>query len=455
MNFLERTKTLYQAALLSYDLPMAVKALGNTSVTVQQLNEALYQFHNKGQLMVPAYDSAKSSKAYVTIDDIYSIVNYIITTASPIPWRVMVRQPDGSAKAENGPLQHLIDNPNPHQGREQIVEALLGYKLLNGNTYLWAPRLEVGANKGKAKEMYVLPANRTKIVFGNAINPVGGYKLSYTNYSKEDFKPEDVLHSKYFNPDVEEFGDMYGLSKLRAAAKRMAIAGEIATAQGTSFKNMGPKGVLARDGDEFTETQATNLEKRFRQKYMGSHNAGAIPMTGGSVKWVPMGLSPVDLDLIESEKWTFDKLCNVFKFPSQVLNNGGEGTTFSNKLEAKKMLYTDCIIPELQSVIADFNRWLPMYYDPSGNTYVELDTSGISILQEDKKAQAEMLNAAWWVSVDRKQEILGETVDPKWKGVYMVPMNMVPVTDPSDFTRATDIEEEVKRLKEKGISDYT
>lgn len=458
MTFIERTKTAYTALKMGYDLPLMQKALGENSATVQTLNRALYEFYGKGQMVFSAYDSEKSSKAYVTNDDVYSIINYILTTAAPIPWRVMVRQTDGTSKPENGELQYLIDNPNPYQGRAQFVGAALGYKLLNGNTYLWAPRLEAGANRGKTKEMHVLPANLTKIVFGSPEQPVGGYKVSYTNYSKADFNAGDVMHSKYFNPDIDTYGDMYGLSPLRAAGRQMAISAEGVTSLGTAFKNGGPEGIIAREGtgegSSFTEVQSTNLMDRFRQMYSGSRNKGKVAMTGATVKWIPMGLSPVDLNILESQRWTFEKLRNIYRFPDHVLSSGGAGTTFDNKDAGKKQLYTECVIPELMGLIEDFNRWLPMYYDPSGNTYVELDLSGIDVLQDDKKAKADWVNACFFIPIDRKQEIMGEAVDPRFKGVYAFPNNVMLVTDPSDLTRPTGIEEEVKRLKAMGISDY-
>ncbi len=455
MNILERTGILYKAAKDAYDLPLVEKALSDTTVEPQTLNRALYEFHNRGQLIVPMYDSERASKAYVTNDDIYSIINYIITTAAPIPWRVMVRQSDGTAKPENGDLQYRLDNPNPYQGWPQVVGSALGYKLLTGNTYLWAPRLETGVNKGKTREIHVLPANLTKIVFGSTEQPVGGYKVSYTNYSKADFKPEDVMHSKYFNPDIDTYGDMYGLSPIRAAAKKIAISHEGDISMGTAFHNGGPEGVLARDGEEFTKNQSDNLVERFRQLYSGSRNRGKIAVTGATVKWIPLGLSPVDLKIIESQNWTFEKIRNIYRFPDNVLSSGDKGTTFNNKDSGKKQLYTACVIPELRMLVEDFNRWLPMYYDTSGKTYVELDTSGIEELQEDKKAQADWLNTAWWVTVDRRQQIQGEQVDEQMKGVYAIPTNVQLVKDIagflSDALPDTDVEELAKELKGKGL----
>lgn len=448
MNYLERTKAFYNAAKAGYDLPLLVKEI-KQEVNLNALNAALYEYYSKGQVVVPTYDSEKSSKAYAKSDDLYSIVNYIITTAGNVPWKVMVRQSDGTSKPENGALQYLIDNPNKYQGRAQMVIAALGYKLLTGNTYLWAPRLDAGANKGKTTELHTLPANLVKIKFGDTEQPIAGYKLKYTNYEKDDLLPNDVLHSKYFNPDIDTYGDMYGLSPLRAASRKMAISEEGDNSLGAAFKNGGPEGIISRDGEEFTEVQSKNLMSRFAQMFSGSRNRGKIAMTGAQIKWTPLGLSPVDLKILESQYFTFEKLRNIYRFPDNLLSSGAQGATFNNKREAKKQLYTECVIPELQSLLDDFNRWLPMAYDPSGNTYVELDVSGIDVLQEDKKDKTDYLSTAWWIPVDRKQEMMGEAVDEKWKGVYMIPNNLIPVRDLSDLQPDTSIDEALKNLKHK------
>lgn len=448
MKYLERTKAFYNAAKAGYDLPLIVKEI-RQEVNLNSLNAALYEYYHKGQVVLPTYDAERSSKAYAKSDDLYSIVSYIINTAGTVPWRVMVRQADGTSKPENGKLQHLIDNPNKHQGRAQMVIAALGYKLLTGNTYIWAPRIEGGINKGKATEMHVLPANLTKIKFGSPDQPIAGYKLKYTNYEKDDLLPEDVLHSKYFNPDIDTYGDLYGLSPLRAAAQKMAISDEGDKSLGAAFRNGGPEGIISRDGEEFTEVQSNNLMERFSRMFSGSRNRGKIAMTGAQIKWTPLGLSPVDLKILESQYFTFEKLRNIYRFPDNLLSSGSQGTTFNNKREAKAQLYTECVIPELQSLLDDFNRWLPMAYDPSGNTYVELDLSGIDVLQEDKKAKAEYLASAWFIPVDRKQEMMGEAVDEKWKGVYMIPNNLIPVRDISDLQPDTSIDDALKSLNHK------
>jgi HK97 family phage portal protein len=448
MNYLERTKAFYNAAKAGYDLPLLMNEA--TQLANQNaLNAALYEYYSKGQVVFPTYDAERSSKAYAQSDDLYSIVNYIITTAGQVPWKVMVRQSDGTSKPENGALQYLIDNPNPNQGRAQLVTAALGYKLLTGNTYLWAPRLDAGSNKGKTKELHTLPANLVKIKFGTPDQPISGYKLKYSNYEKDDLLPDDVMHSKYFNPDIDTYGDMYGLSPLRAAARKMGISEEGALSLGTSFKNGGPEGIISRDGEEFTEVQSRNLVDRFAKMFSGSRNRGKIAMTGAQIKWTPLGLSPVDLKILETQHWTFEGLRNVYRFPDNLLSSGAKGATFNNKLEAKKQLYTECVIPELQAFLDDFNRWLPMAYDTSGNTYVELDLSGIDVLQEDKKAKAEYLATAWFIPVDRKQEMMGEAVDEKWKGVYMIPNNLIPVKDISDLQPDTSIDGAMKALNHK------
>jgi phage portal protein BeeE len=75
----------------------------------------------------------------------------------------------------------------------------------------------------------------------------------------------------------------------------------------------------------------------------------------GDINVIPLGLSPVELALIEGEKWTFDMLCNVYKYSSVMFNNH-DGNTESNVQEMRKDSYTRAVLPERIAQRDAFNR---------------------------------------------------------------------------------------------------
>ena len=64
---------------------------------------------------------------------VYRCVNEISKGASSVPFRVL--NADGD-QLENHPSVQLINRPNPLQSYSEFMNALFGFLLLSGNTYL-------------------------------------------------------------------------------------------------------------------------------------------------------------------------------------------------------------------------------------------------------------------------------------------------------------------------------
>jgi HK97 family phage portal protein len=412
-----------------------------TAVSIQQnqLFTALYKF--LGQNM-PIWmgDNPESyiKNAYARNDDVFSVINYIVTTAGRVPWKLYKVKADGTmTEIKKHKLLNLIERPNPWQGQSEFIAAELGYKLVTGNTYQYAPKLESGNNAGQTTELYVMPAHLTEIVFGNRYKPYKAFKLIH-DY-ENDIPAANVLHRKEWNPLVESGSDLYGMSRLRAGSRIITQSNDGRTAQTKAFQNQGALGILSQEGSDgvaLNTEQASEIEQKYKEKFGGPENYGKIIITSVNLKWQKMGLSPVDLDILETQKWSFHKLCNLYKFPSQILNDK-EASTYNNMREAKKAAYEDCILPELYALRDEWNRWLVPAYGE--DLYLDIDTSGISVLQDDKKEQVEWLRNCFWMKGIDKQRAMGIEEDPIMDA-YFDPNGVPLMFDPEEAT--ADKEEE-------------
>jgi phage portal protein BeeE len=122
--------------------------------------------------------------------------------------------------------------------------------------------------------------------------------------------------------------------------------------------------------------------------------------------YIPLGLPLADMDVVELQKIDFTKLCNAYKFPEVLLNNT-DASTYDNMNTALKMLYTNSILPNIylfRDAIIHGVLTLPKFMDGVKRT-IEIDISEIPALQDDMKAQADALNAMWWITPNEKREI--------------------------------------------------
>ena len=308
-------------------------------------------------------------------------------------------------------LNELIKYPNSEDTMADLIEQLGAFKLITGNAYLAAKMIEGGANMGKPYELYVLPSQYTGIIANVEVFPAvkTGYQVYFGRLWSYDVK--EVMQDKYFNPYFTATANqLYGQSPLMAAARTLTRSNEAKTAAVASFQNGGPAGVLFMNDDRFDPTsgtqQAQALKKAISEKG-GSANFNSIAVSGYKVDWKQIGLSPVELNIIESEKWDMKALCNIYGVPSQLLNDDGS-RTYNNQQEGEKALTLRCALPLLNDFTANFNRKLHTDWGYKGtNIYIGYDVQVYQELEANKTEQTTWLEKAWWIAPAQKMEIMG------------------------------------------------
>ena len=307
-------------------------------------------------------------------------------------------------------LNELLKYPNEEDCWSDLVEQWCGFKLITGNSFIYGKLIEAGNNQGKPFELFALPSQFMAIIANiNVFPPTrAGYQLYYGQMWSFDTK--EILHDKYFNPQWGVTGgQLYGQSPLRAAAKNLTRSNEAKTASVASFQNGGPAGVLFMNDERFDPTsgqaQAQALKTAVSQKG-GAANFNSIAVSGYKVDWKQIGLSPVELNIIESEKWDLKALCNIYGVPSQLLNDS-DSKTYNNQREGEKALTLRCAIPLLNALTENLNRKLHTDWGYKGtNLYVDYDLSVYGELEANKAEQTAWLNTAWWISPKQKLDIM-------------------------------------------------
>jgi HK97 family phage portal protein len=382
---------------------------------------------------------------YVGNDIVYSIVKLITDKAKLAPFHVykvvderaakqykaMMAQPDKIESFRtleqlhkkayelytgDTRLNELLTYPNGEDTFGDLVEQWCGFKLITGNSFIYGKLIEGGANNGKPFELYALPSQYMAVIANiNVFPPTRvGYQLYYG--SMWSFDTKEILHDKYFNPQWNVTGNqLYGQSPLMAAARNLTRSNEAKTAAVASFQNGGPAGVLFMNDDRFDpisgQQQAQALKKAVSEKG-GSLNFNSIAVSGYKVDWKQIGLSPVELNIIESEKWDMKALCNIYGVPSQLLN-AADNKTYNNQIEGEKALTLRCAIPLLVGIRDNLNRKLRTDWGYAGqNIYIDFDPTVYAELESNKADQVKWLNDAWWIAPKQKMDIMGLEIPP-------------------------------------------
>ena len=424
-----------------------------------------------GRAIYPSLGYVKYVNDYMSNSEVFAIVKRISKTVSTVPFYVYkvknrkalssynaysqnVSSPADLVKAEmmrikavdeiaDSPVNKILEQPNEYQSWSEFLENVIGYKLITGNSYIWANRV----GSGKVSEMVTLPPQYIAIISDGTIYGVEGYRFTLVGW--DHIAKEDVIHLKYFNPYFNTNAQqLYGLSPLEAAYRSVQRSNEAKDSSVAMLQNQGPRGVLyADEGNDFGPEQAGKLKEDFYQQYgtkLGgvANNAGNLLIAGAKLGWVNMGLSPVDLNILESEKFTLREICNVYGVNSALFNDP-DNKTYNNMKEAKKEMLTQVILPELVLLRDAFNRFFAA--EMGKDYYIDFDITIFPELQEDMKELSSILSQSWWITPNEKRAAMRYDVinDMTMDEVY-IPAGYLPIAevtalqDPNNALQAQD-----------------
>ena len=361
--------------------------------------------------------------------DIYSIVNYVITTASNVRFKVQIKDGGKWIDDDKSELIKLINRPNALTNYSLFIEETLGWKILDGALYVYAPRLENGINKGKTLELWTMPSTNMEVVGGDIMKPIKGFRYN----SWENIIPiEDVLYLRYFNPigAIDNLSEsLTGMSPLRAAVMSATRSNSAAMAGVAAFENNGAMGIISKDSGQwadFSDANAKALSDAWKYRNGGADNYNKVVFTDGQIDFKRMNMSPADLRIGELELQSKRQIAASIKVPTQLLNDA-EGATFSNQEAAQKSVYENTIIPEMRSLGEGIINWLGESYYGNAEVRMIPDVSEIGVLQKDREKLASWLvNADFMTQNEKRKEMgLGEDESNKNMDDYLIPSSKI------------------------------
>lgn len=295
-------------------------------------------------------------------------------------------EPLTSFNLQEGKLKDLITYPNEEEVTWQDhITNNCGFKLITGDSYSYGNVLKSGANAGIPNTIDTMPAHLMTIKTTDVFPPrAASYELMTFN---QKFTKEEILHEKYWNPDWGIMGQqLYGMSPLKAALKNINRNNSAKDASTAKFQNGGVDGFAYFDDQRVDPDQGIEqlnaLKIKYNEEYTGARNRGKIALSGWKMGYIPLGLSPVELAIIESERWDALMFCNIFGVPPELM--GLTAKTYNNMKEAEKALTTRCAIPLLTSKKNHFNYKLLTDWGFKGkNIYLDYDTDCFTELQVD------------------------------------------------------------------------
>lgn len=343
-------------------------------------------------------------------------------------------------------INDLIATPNKYQTTSEWLKQLAGFYLLNGNSYNYYNSLN--PEKKLWDEMFVLPAPLINIVSGGDLMPVKGYNIfnsiNFRN-NEPDFPGFQVSHLKTFNPHFSTYGaQLYGQSPLRAYIMTLVRNKDSRLEQNKQVKNGGAMGILSPKlgAPSISDPQVKADLKRQIAEAKGSNDlVKRIFVSGAPAEWLQFGLSPTDLQLLESLKMDRVDICNAYHIHPSMLGNTEASTDNNMEWAAKQFIY-NCIMPLGNTITDKLTRDLcPQYQKPGEKLMLMFDYSVLPELADDLGKTSTALKDMYWVTPNEKREFqgFGRSLEPEADKI-LVPNNLTTLENldlnQSTFTNA-------------------
>ena len=328
---------------------------------------------------MPSYNNWTIKKAvkdgYKTNGWVYRAVTLIAKSAASVPWGVV------NEKGEfiDHYLSDIINHPNESISRQDMFELIVSWLELSGNAYL-----KVVQAGRQASEIWPVSPDRLRPVLSKDIAEwIQGYALDMS--TKTDYKPEEILHFKYFDPA----SPYLGIGPLQAVCKTVDVDVDQINWNKSAMQNRGVlDGVFSFKREFRSQDDANAIAEKLNERYAGTGNARKIGVVGSEAKYVRTSLTPVQMDFLDSRRFNRDEIFIIFGVPPQYAGTQ-ESSTYNNYQTSELIFWFQKIIPLLDDLRDTFNFF---FYKELGENKISYNLNNIpairrALLERSKTAK--------------------------------------------------------------------
>lgn len=262
------------------------------------------------------FDSALSVSA------VYACIRLTAETVAALPFDLYQLDEQGQrlGRARDHALARLLRHrPNRHQTRVEFWEQVVLNLCSSGNAYILK-----GLSAGELVSL--TPIN------SGGVTPVllDSGRLEYRTFDAAgnpiSYAQEQVWHIRLFG------NGLIGLSPLALAAQTIAQA-QAANDKTSSLLDNGakPTGVLLTEGWPNAD-QRQALRSEMQGLVAGGENY--LPVLGGKMRFEAISLTPADIELLGTRRFSLEEIGRIFGVPSVLINDTSASTVWGSGIQS-------------------------------------------------------------------------------------------------------------------------
>lgn len=281
----------------------------------------------KGSQLTSPESSAHDDNPNVGVDGalqvstVWACVTLLVENIASLP--IFVYSTDGTGGREmlreSRTFSIFHRSPNARQTSQEFWEQMLLNYFLRGNAYA---RIRRDSISGEVLSMHPLSADQIDVILADDGSLIYEY---YREQGPFIYLESDILH-------IRGMGNgLVGLSPLDYMRSSVGLAIKAQNHTNKTFrKNARRPGILMSD-NVLTKEQREALKKNFGDISTGGEKE--LYVLEANFKFDPLGMSPADIQLLESRQFAVQDLARWFGVPSVLINDTGETTSLGSSVK--------------------------------------------------------------------------------------------------------------------------
>lgn len=291
---------------------------------------------------------------------------------------------------EKHKLDPLLHQVNPNLSYGEFIDYVLNWSIAKDNGVLIE---KVTGLPSLAPDLMIYNPDNFRMYFDSSelvkieiIKP----RRTITGEELKNFKW--IKSCNYYNEvaGYSPYNESTGLSNQRALAVIGSYIKKVWTWNWSLAKNGGRvNGIISsKDGYNLSQEDREEIRDKYTSMASGLNNGKPLVL-GGNATYQDTSKSPTDVDWSNGELTSHQRICLSVGVPPELVGAGE--STYNNRMEAKKELYTDTIIPWYNDFIRQLNDLLKVEL---AGAYFDIKIGTIEALKENKTEELNALESA-------------------------------------------------------------
>lgn len=325
---------------------------------------------------------------------VYAMVKRRAEQMSNIPIKLMRQQGEDAVEVVDHQAVELLDKVNPYMSGRELRELTFIHADLSGESFWNVDRGKTALSEPQS--IIPLLPHRMKIKPGtDTLIEEYLYTVNSAKGAQEvHLKPSEVFFFKEVDPN-----NFYrGLSIIRSAA--LTIDNDDAMEQWSFnfFRHGASMGTAFTTDQKLNQDQVERIYEKMKQTMTGVENARKPMLLHSGLKFAGnTGAMQKDMEFLEGQKWTRDKMMAMFGITKVILGIT-EDVNRANAETAEYVFAKYMIVPRVQKFVDALNEfYLPMFKN-SQNLFFMIDDPTPPNAAEDAEVFSKALAGASYMT---------------------------------------------------------